>query len=45
MVINSSFNYGNNILMSNINNFVHVNIKTLKHGYYSLQKSINSQMN
>lgn len=30
MLRNSSFNYGNDILMYNINNFVHVSIETLK---------------
>lgn len=38
VLINSSFNYGTNILMSD-NNFVRGSIKTLKYGYYYFQKS------
>lgn len=44
MLINS-FNYDTNILISDINNFVHVSIKTLKYGYYYFQKKYKWQKN
>lgn len=44
MLISSSFSCGNNILMSDISNFVHVSFKTSKYGSFYFQKSINRRI-